>query len=106
MTKDFITADFHSDLSQSEIYDKLVETLPDFDWHTGDSDAMGPYIKGENKDFVNIELWLDDNIIEFSISFRSLKSELLYSKKQIDELVKLVIDKLSAFLGKPSNMNS
>jgi len=82
--KEFITYDLKSKLNRSDIYNKALTALPDFNWRKGDSDSQGEYVSGMNQNKVDIQLWLEGNLVEMSVSFRGCweNNENRESKKQ------------------------
>jgi hypothetical protein len=68
--KDFVTYDIRCNLSKAQVYEKAVGALSEFAWRQGDSDAQGPYISGSNDQRIQVKLWLGEDPLALSVSFR------------------------------------
>ena len=75
--KDYILIDVESGISKQELLTHVLDTLPEYQWRSGDSDAIGPYVSGTNKENANIKFWLGENPIEVAVSFSSYRENSL-----------------------------
>src|SRR5947207_247010 len=73
---EFFRYDIRSGLTETEVWTLASRVLPMFRWRRGDSEVQGPYVKGENSDSIMIDLWLGENPIAMTISFRNVPSGL------------------------------
>lgn len=69
---DFIRLSVKTSLSQCEIFQILVESLPDMSWRMGDSDTQGLYVSGRGACYEQIQIWLDDSVADVSINLRGV----------------------------------
>ncbi len=97
--KDFITYDLRSNLSEDQVYEQVCQTLPTFAWRRGNSDAQGFYITGTSNESVRIKLWLDEEPIAMSISFRNAWLETPDRELRKEQLFNLVKTELIPSLG-------
>jgi len=96
---DFFRYDIQSTLRDDDIWKLASRALPMFRWRRGDSDAQGPYIKGQNDDSVMIELWLGENPIAMGISFRNAWKELSTREQLKQTQLDLILKHFVSFLG-------
>ena len=82
--RDFITYDVRTSLPVERIYEIVAKQLPEFAWRQGDSDAQGPYISGTDSDAVQMKLWLGEDPMTISASFRAIRDLNKRQSRQID----------------------
>lgn len=97
--KEFISADVDSSLSDAEIQNVMMKSLPDFTWRSGDSDMQGKYVSGINGDKVNVKVWMGERPLVLTISFRSLASNILERESKKGALIDLVKYQIIPALG-------
>ncbi len=70
----FIRASIKTRLTQREIYTVVSMALPEFLWREGDSDAQGLYITGIREDVGQIQFWLDEDVVDATVSLGGARS--------------------------------
>ncbi len=88
--KDFFSTSIKTNLSQEDIYSIVSKNLPEFSWRMGDSDSQGLFISGNGKNTEQIQLWLDENLVDVTISLRNVKTD----DSNRDEWKKNLINKI------------
>lgn len=69
---DYVRISVKTNLDQREIFQILVECLPDMSWRMGNSDEQGLYVSGLGTFDEQIQLWLNDQSAEISINVRGV----------------------------------
>jgi hypothetical protein len=85
--KDFVSIDIESQLDRMKVLQVCAQQLPEFSWRTGESDALGGYVTGTNKDHVQIKCFTGESPMELSISFRRARVALDKRKELIGTIV-------------------
>lgn len=99
--KDFVCIDVIPNFHQNHefLLNEINNDLSQFSWHSNENDSQGRYIRGANKNNISIELWLDEQPVAISISFRQERYSKL-SKIEIDNRKSMIVKNILEFANK------
>lgn len=97
--KDYICIDIESNLTSPTVLELAMSTFPDFKWHSGDSDSQGPYVFGTSEEDVQIQIWLGEQPVEMSVSFRNVSSDVFQREERKGILIEMIRKNLIPSLG-------
>ncbi len=98
--KDYICIDIESNLTSPKILDLAVSAFPEFKWHSGDSDSQGAYVFGANEEDVQVQIWLGEQPITMSISFRNVSNNAFQREDRKGILVEMMRKNLIPSIGR------
>lgn len=99
--KDFFCIDVISNCNQNYevLLNEIKNDLSQFSWHSNEHDLQGVYIRGTDKDNITIEIWLEEQPVAISISFRQEKDSEL-SKIDADKRRSMIVENILEFANK------
>lgn len=99
--KDFFCIDVISNCNHDyeALLNEIKNDLSQFSWHSNEHDLQGVYIRGTDKNNISIELWLEEQPVAISISFRQEKDSEL-SKIDVNERRNMIVKNVLEFANK------
>jgi len=98
--KDFISTTVTTDLGQEDIFSIVNRSLPSFLWRMGDSDSQGLYISGHGENTEQMQLWLDNDLVDVTISLRNARGSDISRDEWKNKLVNKIINEVLPTIGK------
>lgn len=99
--EDFVCIDITPihDYGHDFILKEIKNELSQFFWFSNENDSQGRYISGLDKNNISIKLWLDEQPVSISISFRQ-ETQNQKSKGDNKNERDTIIEKVIAFANK------
>ncbi len=96
----FLTITITSTLRGEAVCNLIVEAMPNFSWRHGNNDTQGDYVSGASPTGEQIQCWVDNVPMAFTVSFRSSSLD----EASREKLIQFVLGDLIPRFGQASEV--